>query len=95
MLLWLMLMAQAVTPDVPVDAPAAPFETLHGVVVDAIRNCMKNDGEIVVCSRDRGFAEGQRLPKIVKPKPPPDPSGIKVQVMTGDTTAPATQIAPK
>ncbi|PTQ13623.1 hypothetical protein CLG96_05290 [Sphingomonas oleivorans] len=35
------------------------------MVVEAIRNCPKAaEGEIVVCSRDRGLAEGYRLPKI-------------------------------
>ena len=73
------LLAQATAPD------AAPLETLHGVVVDAIRNCGQRGDEIIVCSRDRGFAEGQRMPKIVKPKPSASGTGVKVQVTAGPT----------
>ena len=75
-LLW--LLAQATEPE-------APLANLHGVVVDAIRNCGQRDGEIIVCPRDRGFAEGQRIRKITKPRPPSSDAGVKVQV----TTAPA------
>jgi hypothetical protein len=49
----------------PPAAEPAPVDTLRSTVVDAIRNCPKGrDGEIVVCSRDRGFAEGFRIPKL-------------------------------
>lgn len=82
--LWLLALATApeATP------PATPLDTLHGVVVDAIRNCGQRGDEIVVCSRDRGFAEGQRIPKIVKPKPPASGGGVKVQVTAGPTPPP-------
>ena len=73
----------------------APLATLHGVVVDAIRNCGARDGEIVVCSRDRGYAEGQRLAKIKRPKPPSSGGGVKVQVTAGprDPLAPQDEAA--
>jgi hypothetical protein len=51
----------------PVAEPpkAGPVEHLHKQVVQAIRNCPEGeDGEIVVCSRDRGVAEAYRLPKM-------------------------------
>ena len=52
------------------DPPAAaseppPLDNLKSVVVKAIRNCgLSNGDEITVCARDRGVAEGYRLPKI-------------------------------
>ncbi len=47
--------------------PADPVVALKTRVVEAIRNCPKPvAGEIVVCSRDRGVAEGYRLPKIAE-----------------------------
>lgn len=58
----ILLMLAAVAAAVP---KAGPVETLHTVVVEAIRNCPKGKGdEIVVCSRDRGIAEGFRLPRL-------------------------------
>jgi len=46
-------------------AKAGPIEDLHQRVVEAIRNCPhSSDGEIVICARDRGFAEGYRIPKM-------------------------------
>ena len=44
-----------------------PIEKEHKIVVDAVRDCHQFDDdpdEIVVCSRDRGVAEGYRLPKL-------------------------------
>lgn len=66
MTLALLVLLQAVAADPPpAPAPPAPVETLHKIVVDAIRNCPKGDpGEIVVCSKDRGLAEGFRIPKL-------------------------------
>ena len=59
-MLALLLFAQATT-----GKPAEPVGHLREVVVDAIRNCPKPVGdEIVVCSRDRGIAEGYRIPKL-------------------------------
>lgn len=60
MLALLLLAAEAAKP-----APAGPVDHLHQVVVEAIRNCPQGaDGAIVVCARDRGIAEGWRLPKL-------------------------------
>jgi len=48
----------------PGAAPALT-ESLRQAVVDAIRNCPHGDnGEVIVCSRDRGVAEGYRIPKL-------------------------------
>lgn len=45
--------------------PPTPTETLRQTVIDAIRNCPRgDDGTIVVCSRDRGVAEGYRIPRL-------------------------------
>ena len=45
--------------------PPAPVEHLRKVVIDAIRNCPEHKpDEIVVCSPDRGVAEGYRIPKL-------------------------------
>ena len=64
MLPFLMLL-QAATEDAPPPPPPAPTETLHQIVVDAIRNCAHPvDGEVVVCAKDRGIAEGYRIPKM-------------------------------
>ena len=43
-----------------------PIEKEHKVVVDAVRGCpeSEDEDEVVVCSRDRGIAEGYRLPKL-------------------------------
>jgi len=40
-------------------------ETQRKHVVDAIRNCaVAGPGEIAVCARDRGVAEGFRIPRL-------------------------------
>lgn len=55
------LLAAATTPPVP----AGPVDHLHKIVVDAIRNCPEHTpDEIVVCAKDRGVAEGYRLPRL-------------------------------
>ena len=43
-----------------------PIEKEHKMVVDAVRGCPEavTEDEIVVCSNDRGIAEGYRLPKL-------------------------------
>ena len=42
-----------------------PIEKEHKMVVEAVRGCAENDEDtIVVCSKDRGVAEGYRLPKL-------------------------------
>lgn len=43
-----------------------PVEKEHKMVVDAVRGCPEqtDEDEIVVCSNDRGIAEGYRLPKL-------------------------------
>jgi hypothetical protein len=47
------------------EVPGDMVQSLKERVVEAIRNCPKAaPGEIIVCSRDRGVAEGYRLPKI-------------------------------
>ena len=66
-----------------------PIADLRGIIVDAIRNCIGKDGEILVCSKDRGFAEGQRVPEIQKPKPPPGDPGVKIEI-TGGQSDPGT-----
>ena len=51
----------------PTDKPKmGPIEKEHKIVVDAVRGCPQDEDEeeIVVCSRDRGIAEGYRLPKL-------------------------------
>lgn len=64
MLAFLFLL-QAAAEDPPPPPPAKPVEELHQIVVDAIRNCGKSTtGEIVVCAKDRGIAEGYRIPKM-------------------------------
>ena len=79
----LLLMAEAAA-----DPPADPLGELRGVVVAAIRNCGTKDGEIVVCSRDRGFSERERrLRKLEKPKPVNSGNGIKLEVSAGPRSA--------
>ena len=59
----LLLLAAAAAPPAP--AKPGPVETLHKQVVDAIRNCpVAGPGEITVCARDRGIAEGYRIPRM-------------------------------
>jgi hypothetical protein len=61
----LLFLIQAATEDAPPPPPPKPTEALRQIVVDAIRNCGKSsDGEVVVCARDRGIAEGYRIPKM-------------------------------
>lgn len=62
----LILAIAAAEPPPPADPPkAGPVEHLHKQVVAAIRNCPEGEeGEIVVCSRDRGIAEAYRIPKM-------------------------------
>ena len=61
----LLLMGQAAASDDPPPPPPAPVETLHKIVVDAIRNCPEHaPDELVVCAKDRGIAEGYRIPKM-------------------------------
>ena len=48
-----------------VPPPPTPTDTLRQTVIDAIRNCPRGEeGAIVVCSRDRGLAEGYRIPRL-------------------------------
>ena len=58
----LLLLIEAVTADPP---KPGPVEHLRKVVVAAIRNCPDPvPGEVTVCARDRGVAEGYRLPRL-------------------------------
>jgi len=42
-----------------------PIEKEHKMVVEAVRGCAESEDDvIVVCSKDRGIAEGYRLPKL-------------------------------
>lgn len=62
MLAPLIFLAAAAAPPPP---KSGPVEKLHERVVEAIRNCPHStDGEIVICARDRGIAEGYRIPKL-------------------------------
>ena len=80
MMLALLLLAVA---DPPAPTPA-PTEALKQVVVDAIRNCGKSQGdEIVVCSRDRGVAESYRLPKIQPRLAESAHTGGKLEALAG------------
>ena len=55
----------AAAADAPPPPPPKPVDNLRQIVVDAIRNCPKSaDGELVVCAKDRGIAEGYRIPKM-------------------------------
>jgi len=57
--------AAAAADDPPAPPPPMATETLRQTVIDAIRNCPRGeDGAIIVCSRDRGVAEGYRIPKL-------------------------------
>lgn len=62
-MLALILLAGAFAAEKP---KMGPIEKEHKMVVDAIRGCpeARNEDEIVVCSKDRGIAEGYRLPKL-------------------------------
>ena len=66
-MLALLLFAAAAAEGPPTTKPKmGPIEKEHKVVVDAVRGCptSEDEEEIVVCSRDRGVAEGYRLPKL-------------------------------
>ena len=80
MMLALLLAAE----EPPAAAASAPTEALKQVVVDAIRNCGKSQGdEIVVCSRDRGLAESYRLPKIQPRLAEAGKTGGKLEALAG------------
>ncbi len=60
-----LLLLQAAAADAPPPPPPTPTENLHQIVVDAIRNCAHPAAvEVVVCAKDRGIAEGYRIPKM-------------------------------
>jgi hypothetical protein len=84
-LLLLLLQAAAAAESAP-PPPGDPIAALRGTVVEAIRECPRTkEGEIAVCSRDRGFAEGQRrLKKLVKPKPVDGGLPITIEVNVGE-----------
>ncbi len=52
--------------EIPSSKPVVgPIEKEHKMVVQAVRGCPEpREGEVVVCSRDRGVAEGYRLPRL-------------------------------
>ena len=57
----LLLAAEIVT----AKPPLGPIEKEHKMVVEAVRGCPEaEEGEIVVCSKDRGIAEAYRLPRL-------------------------------
>jgi hypothetical protein len=62
-MLSLMLLAAVVAAEKP---KIGPIEKERKMVVEAIRGCPEatDEDEIVVCSKDRGVAEGYRLPKL-------------------------------
>ncbi len=65
MLSFILLLLAAAEDPPPPPPPPKPVEELHQIVVDAIRNCAKSTtGEVVVCAKDRGIAEGYRIPKM-------------------------------
>lgn len=73
------------------EGAAGPVETLRGVVIEAIRNCPKAaPDEIVVCSRDRGLAEGYRLPRLDPRYVQRDVRGRPVDGRTGAARASGT-----
>ncbi len=62
MLAFLLFAAAVVAVEKP---KLGPVEKEHKMVVEAVRGCPEaEEGEIVVCSNDRGVAEGYRLPKL-------------------------------
>lgn len=63
--LLLLAAAPASAPAKVEPSPPGPVEHLAKRVVEAIRNCPEPEpGEIAVCARDRGVAEGWRLPRL-------------------------------
>ncbi|WP_116091277.1 hypothetical protein [Sphingomonas crusticola] len=62
-MLSLLLFAAAIATTKP---KMGPIEIERKMVVDAVRGCPEaaSEDEIVVCSNDRGIAEGYRLPKL-------------------------------
>ena len=66
-MLSLLLFAALAAEGPPTTKPKmGPVEKEHKIVVDAVRGCPQDEeeDEVVVCSRDRGIAEGYRLPKL-------------------------------
>lgn len=61
----LLLFAAAATPAEPAKT-YGPVEKQHRKVVEWVRGCpeAQEEDEIVVCSNDRGIAEGFRLPRL-------------------------------
>jgi hypothetical protein len=58
----LLLLAAVVAGEKP---KMGPIEKEHKIVVDAVRGCPQGEeDEVVICSKDRGIAEGYRLPKL-------------------------------
>ena len=84
-LLLVIAAATATAAGADTDPPPDPAGDLRQMVVQAIRDCGQRGDDIVACTRDRGYAEGEglRLRKLKKPKPVDSGSGIKVQVVTG------------
>lgn len=77
----LSLLLAAADPPAPVVGPVAD---LRQKVVEAIRDCpVPKEGEIVVCSRDRGIAEGYRLPKLDPRFAQRDPKARAPDVLDG------------
>jgi len=63
----LLLFAALAAEGPPTEKPKmGPVEKEHKMVVDAVRGCPEGTDidEVVVCSRDRGVAEGYRLPRL-------------------------------
>ena len=52
--------------EVPTSKPqVGPIEKEHKMVVKAVRGCDEDEEDvIVICSKDRGVAEGYRLPRL-------------------------------
>lgn len=79
--------AAAAAPAAAATKPADPFNAVRSAVVEAIRDCGRNaQGELLVCSKDRGFAEGEkkRLRKLEKPKPIDNGAPIQITVSAGE-----------
>lgn len=82
---FLLLIAAAAATAADTDPPPDPAGDLRQMVVQAIRDCGQRGDEIVACSRDRGYAQEERLRlrKLKKPRPVDGGAGIKVQVVAG------------
>lgn len=61
-----MLPLLLVLADIPSSKPkVGPIEKEHKMVVKAVRGCDEDEEDvIVVCSKDRGVAEGYRMPRL-------------------------------